>query len=75
MNSLEEVNNSILDGVLIDRPSSSSYVAVIVTLYLVAGESSSKVALHMEIFVTSALDESIFVLIGLLILSSTIVTY
>ena len=71
MNSLEEVYNSILDGALINRRDSSSYVAMIVTLYLVAGESPSKLALHVDELLTSA---SILVFIILLTLLSTIVT-
>ena len=74
MNSLEEVNNSILDGALIHRLGSTSYTAMIVTLYLVAGERPSKVALHVEELLTFALDELTFVFIALLTLLSTIVT-
>ena len=73
MNSLEEVNNSILDGALIKVLYSSSYVAVIVTLYFVAGERPSKVSLHIEVLLNSTLYELIFVFTILLTLSSTIV--
>jgi len=70
MDLLEVVSISILDdGVLTDRPNTSSYTAAIVTLYLVPGDKPSKVAVHVKLVLISALLASIFLCIVLSLLS------